>query len=128
MGWKLRERWNREFERRGGLPPRLSNLVTGKLKVLELFSLLESFRNFRCELAGPQNSAKFSATRRRAGGSRPRSLGGVRRLDFGIDNFRICNFLAESMRYSSTSVRWNRFYGLRLGEPVIRYAAGSRQP
>ena len=98
------------------------------MKVLELLSLLESSRYFSCELADLQNSAEFSAARRRAGESQPRSPGGVRRLGSGVAIFRICNFLAESMRYSSTLPKWNRFYGLRLEEPVIRYAAGSGKP
>jgi len=128
MGWKLRERWNQEFERRGGLPPRLFSLVMGSFESSGAAQLAGKLLKLQLRTHRLTEFRGFSAARRRAGGSRPRSPGGVRRLDFGIANFGICNFLAESMRYSSTSPRWNRFYGLRLEEPVIRYAAGSGKP
>ena len=128
MGWKLRERWNRWLKRRGGLPSRLFSLVMGSFESSGAAQLAGKLQKLQLRTHRLTEFRRFSAARRRAGGNRPRSPGGVRRLDFGIANFGICNFLAESMRYSSTSPGWNRLYGLRLGEPVFRYAASSGKP
>ena len=91
---------------------------------LELLSLLGSSRTSVEDSQGHRISQKFllhAAELVEVGPDRPAESAG---WISGIANSRICNFLAESMRYSSTSPLWNRFYSLRLGKPVVRHAVG----